>query len=128
MRRVRRRDTDCELALRKILFARGLRYRVDWKPPGIRSKVDVAFVGQRLAVFVDGCFWHGCPIHATAPKSNVEWWRAKLAGNQARDQRVTRALRDAGWLVMRFWSHVDPVAAASEISATLSKTTGSAGR
>lgn len=74
----------------------GRRYRLDWTPPGSRSKVDVAFPRKRLAVFVDGCFWHGCPVHGIAPKSNVEWWRNKPSANRERererDERLTKSL------------------------------------
>ena len=123
MRRVGRKDTDCEIALRKALFAMGLRYRVDWSPPGSRSKIDVAFTKRRLAVFVDGCFWHGCPVHATAPKSNAGWWRQKLAANRERDLRLAKSLEDAGWRVLRFWSHVDPDVAAQKIATELASDT-----
>lgn len=117
MERQGRRDTKPELAVRRAVHARGLRYRVDRSPvAGVRSRADLVFGPTRVAVYVDGCYWHGCPIHATIPKSNREWWEQKLAANAARDKRATEALEDAGWLVLRFWEHEDPeeVAAAIE--------------
>ncbi|MEZ5257880.1 MAG: very short patch repair endonuclease [Ilumatobacteraceae bacterium] len=107
-RRQRQRDTEPELALRRELHRRGLRYRVDRRPiPGLRSRADLVFGPARVAVFVDGCFWHGCPEHATEPKHNASWWREKLATNVERDRRVDETLADAGWLSMRVWEHED---------------------
>ncbi|RMH24522.1 MAG: very short patch repair endonuclease [Planctomycetota bacterium] len=102
MRRVRARDTSCELALRRALHARGLRYRLRIDLPG---RPDVVFVAARVAVFVDGCFWHGCPEHCRRPASNRDYWRAKIERNMARDARVTRELSAAGWRVVRLWEH-----------------------
>lgn len=110
-----RRDTPCELALRSAVHRLGLRYRVDWPLPGTRRRADLAFVRARVAVFVDGCFWHGCPQHATQPKANAAWWRDKLAANVARDRDTDIALRKAGWLVLRFWEHADMERAARMI-------------
>lgn len=102
----RRRDTGPELALRKALWARGLRYRVDYRLlPGLRRRADVAFIGSRVAVFVDGCFWHRCPDHGTTPRANREWWDHKLDGNVQRDRDTDARLRAAGWLVVRIWEH-----------------------
>src|SRR5689334_3181348 len=102
----RPRDTGPELALRRELFARGLRYRVHRRPvPGLRAQADVLFPRERVAVFVDGCFWHGCPDHGVLPKSNREFWSAKLAGNVERDRRTDRNLNESGWLVLRVWEH-----------------------
>lgn len=116
MRRVRRRDTAAELALRRELHRRGLRFRVEYAVPGLpRRRADVAFTRDRLAVFVDGCFWHGCPIHATAPKSNAEWWREKLQRNIERDRDTDRTLALNEWHVQRFWEHDDPVGAAEAV-------------
>ncbi len=98
----RRRDTRPELALRRELHRRGLRFVVQGSLPG---RPDVVFTRARLAVFVDGCFWHRCPIHAVAPKSNPDWWRDKLDGNVSRDSRVDLQLGRAGWLVVRVWEH-----------------------
>lgn len=116
--RQRRSDTAPELALRRELHRRGLRYRVD-RPPikGMRSRADVVFGPSKVAVFVDGCFWHGCPTHATAPKNNATWWREKLSANKARDMRVTAALIAAGWEVARVWEHENVVVAADRIEA-----------
>lgn len=105
MRRVRRRDTTPEIAIRRELHRRGLRFRIDYKIPAVRTRPDIAFVGRRTAIFVDGCFWHGCPEHGTLPKSNRAWWAEKLQANQERDRRSDRALADLGWKVLRFWEH-----------------------
>ncbi len=116
MQRQRRRDTASELAVRRAVWARGLRYRVDIPPiTGMRSRADLVFTRARVAVFVDGCYWHSCPEHSTIPKSNREWWIAKLQANVERDRRVDRELREAGWLVIRVWEHEDPGEAAERI-------------
>jgi DNA mismatch endonuclease (patch repair protein) len=110
------RDTGPELALRRLLFARGLRYRVSYRPvAGQRITVDIAFPRARTVVLVDGCFWHGCPDHHRAPKTNVDYWTAKLARNRARDRHVSEALTAAGWTVLRFWEHQDPVEVADAV-------------
>lgn len=107
MSSARRRDTAPELALRRALHARGLRYRVAYPVPGQRRRtIDVAFTRAKLAVFVDGCFWHGCPEHGTKPRSNSSWWREKLAANAARDADTDRVLETLGWAVVRIWEHV----------------------
>ncbi len=101
-----RRDTKPEMALRRRLHARGLRYRVDRQViPGLRRRADLVFVGPRVAVFVDGCFWHLCPEHGNIPKNNREWWREKLEKNAARDRDTDERLREAGWKVIRIWEH-----------------------
>ncbi|RST03026.1 very short patch repair endonuclease [Streptomyces sp. WAC07149] len=103
------RDTAQELAVRRLLHAAGMRYRVNYPVPGIRRRsIDIAFTRAKIAVFLDGCFWHGCPDHATQPKANAEWWRVKLAKNMARDNDTSRHLEAAGWTVLRFWEHEDP--------------------
>lgn len=116
MARVRQRGTDVEIELRRALHAMGLRYRLQVplsrKP---RRVADIVFIGARVAVFVDGCFWHGCPLHATWPKENAGFWRAKIEANRARDADTTRRLRELGWEVIRVWSHEDPVEAALDI-------------
>ena len=119
MRGNRRRDTSPELAVRRILHARGLRYRVDYAPlPTMsRRRADIVFTRARLAVFVDGCFWHGCPEHATLPVRNADYWLPKLARNRERDAETDAALAAAGWRVVRVWEHEDPTAAASRIEA-----------
>ncbi|MER0445959.1 very short patch repair endonuclease [Streptomyces sp. Edi4] len=124
------RDTTPELAVRKLLHAAGMRYRVNVPVPGMpRRTIDIAFGRAKLAVFMDGCFWHGCPQHATHPKANAEWWRTKLDRNMARDRETTEHLAAAGWTVLRFWEHESPefvarlVAEAAE-KATISKAEG----
>ena len=102
----RSRDTGPELALRRELHRLGLRYRVDVRPiPALPRRADIVFSRSKVAVFVDGCFWHGCPDHGTLPKSNVEFWKAKLARNVERDRESDQALLDAGWQVLRVWEH-----------------------
>ncbi len=113
MRSTPRRDTPCELALRSALHRMGLRFRVDRPVPGTRRRPDLTFVSARVAVFVDGCFWHGCPKHATWPKANASWWRAKIERNRCRDADTTRLLRAAGWMVVRVWEHENVAAAAA---------------
>jgi DNA mismatch endonuclease, patch repair protein len=107
----RRADTRPELAVRSALHARGLRFRKDYPIPipGRRAtRVDVVFISARVAVFVDGCFWHGCPEHGLTPKSNAAYWVPKLERNRERDQRVTEGLEADGWTVVRVWEH-EPV-------------------
>lgn len=117
MKAQRRRDTKPEKALRSELWRRGLRYRVDFKVVGGRRRVDIVFTRARVAVFVDGCFWHRCPVHATVPKANREWWEAKLSMNVDRDRATDEALLQAGWTVIRIWEHERASAAADRIEA-----------
>lgn len=118
MSRQRRRDTAPELRLRSELHRRGLRFRVETAVPGLpRRRADITFPRARIAVFVDGCFWHSCPEHATRPVSNAEWWSEKLARNVARDRETDERLTSDGWTVLRFWEHADPVSAADAIEA-----------
>lgn len=106
MQRQRRRDTALEVRIRKAMHAAGFRFRVDYRPEkSLRCRGDIVFTRRKVVVFVDGCFWHGCPVHATAPANNAEWWREKLDTNVARDARNTRALQDLGWIVVRIWEH-----------------------
>lgn len=117
MRSNRRRDTGPELALRKLLHARGLRYRVD-APIRTASRLvrpDVVFTRRKLAVFVDGCFWHQCPEHGTVPKDPTGYWTPKLQRNVERDRETTAALQDAGWVVLRLWEHVPALDAATAV-------------
>ncbi|WJV48487.1 very short patch repair endonuclease [Streptomyces flavofungini] len=103
------RDTAPEIAVRRLLHAAGLRYRVNVPVPGIpRRTIDIAFGKAKIAVFMDGCFWHGCPDHATNPKANAEWWRTKLDKNMTRDRDTSRHLEAEGWIVLRFWEHERP--------------------
>jgi DNA mismatch endonuclease (patch repair protein) len=118
----RRRDTAAELALRSELHRRGARYRVDFpiRPPSGRLiRPDIVFPRKRVAVFVDGCFWHACPIHGTRPTANRTYWETKLVANRARDLRQTQALESAGWVVIRVWEHEAPRLAAARILAAL---------
>jgi len=116
MSQLGRRDTTPELAIRSELHRRGLRFRVDRAPvPGLRSRADIVFGPARVAVYVDGCFWHSCPEHATRPKANAEWWEQKLNRNQERDAETDRFLRERGWTVVRIWEHEDPVEAANRV-------------
>ncbi|GAA2526578.1 MULTISPECIES: very short patch repair endonuclease [Streptomyces] len=109
MSRQNSRDTAPEVAVRKLLHAAGLRYRVNVPVPGLsRRTIDIVFSKAKVAVFLDGCFWHGCPQHATQPKANAEWWRTKLDKNMARDMETTEHLTAAGWTVLRFWEHELP--------------------
>jgi DNA mismatch endonuclease (patch repair protein) len=114
MSRQKSRNTQVELALRRALHAAGLRYRVHRRPvKGVRREADIVFTAVKVAVFVDGCFWHGCPEHATWPKSNAKFWRAKIEGNRRRDVDTDARLADAGWLAVRIWEHDAVEAAAS---------------
>ncbi len=122
MRATGQRDTGPELALRSAVHRRGLRYRVVLPVPGRpRRSIDVAFPRSRLAVFVDGCFWHGCPEHGTAPRSNAWWWEEKLTTNRARDQDTGSALQEAGWRVLRLWEHTEPTIAADMVEQALQR-------
>lgn len=117
---VRRRDTEAELAVRRVLHRQGLRYRID--QPVLRSRrrrADLVFRAARVVVFVDGCFWHACPKHATRPKINQAWWTAKLAENRQRDRQTDRDLAAAGWSVFRVWEHERPSTAANRIARTV---------
>ncbi|MEU3740141.1 very short patch repair endonuclease [Streptomyces sp. NPDC032198] len=116
MRANRGRDTKPELALRSLLHAQGLRYRVDISPlTGVRRRADLVFPRQKLAIFVDGCFWHGCPDHFRPAKKNAQMWQQKIEQNRSRDAETNRLLGDAGWTVMRFWEHEDPRTSADRV-------------
>lgn len=108
MERQRRRDTEPEVAIRRRLHAVGVRFRVDAPlEPGLRVRGDIVWRTRRLVVFVDGCFWHGCPEHGTWPKANADWWRSKIVANVARDRHADEVLTTGGWHVLRFWEHDD---------------------
>lgn len=116
---LRRKDNDAELAVRRHLHAAGFRYRVHYRVPGLpRRTIDIAFTRARVAVFIDGCFWHGCPDHGTMPSSNAQWWALKIEANISRDRDTDAHLRHLGWAVIRAWEHrsafdvVDEVASA----------------
>ena len=120
MSRQRRRDTNAEMTLRQLLHARGLRYRVNRALPGMpRRRADLTFPLQRVVVFVDGCFWHGCPEHQTKPKNNAAWWAAKLKRNIERDGETDAHMGELGWAVVRVWEHEDPECAADRVEAAV---------
>jgi DNA mismatch endonuclease (patch repair protein) len=111
-----RRDTPSELALRSELHRRGLRFRVDVAVlRGSRRRADIVFPRARVAVFCDGCFWHGCPQHATWPKANAQWWKEKIEKNRERDHNTNELLGNAGWLPIRVWEHEDVGEAADRV-------------
>lgn len=121
MSRAARSGTAPEMALRRALHARGLRYRVGVAVPGQRRRtIDVAFTRARVAVFVDGCFWHGCPEHGTRPAANSDWWQVKLDANQRRDRDTDRLLQEQAWAVLRLWEHVPVDVAVAEVMSVLS--------
>lgn len=114
----RRRNTSGEVALQTHLRRMRIRFSVDVPPiPGQRRRADLVLFRHRIAVFMDGCFWHSCPTHGTQPKSHRAWWRQKLDTNKKRDLDTNRSLRRAGWRVIRAWSHDDPASVASRVAA-----------
>jgi DNA mismatch endonuclease (patch repair protein) len=118
MRANRRKDTAPERAVRSHLHARGLRFRVDLPIVADGGRVlrpDVVFTGRRLALYIDGCYWHGCPKHGTTPVTNRAYWQSKIEENKRRDAEQTRRLQRAGWTVLRVWEHEDPVIVAENI-------------
>lgn len=116
-----RKDTAPELALRRELHRRGLRYRVERPLPGLpRRRADIVFSRKRVAVFVDGCFWHACPVHGTWPSRNDTWWITKLRRNVERDAETDAHLESLGWLVVRVWEHEVPASAADRVVAAVS--------
>jgi DNA mismatch endonuclease (patch repair protein) len=117
MQRNRSRDTRPEVAVRSAVHAMGLRYRVAARPlREVRRTADLVFRGARVAVFVDGCFWHGCPDHFVAPRTNAAYWATKIGRNRDRDAETDALLAEAGWSVVRVWEHDDPVAGAARVS------------
>lgn len=113
----RGRDTKPELRLRSILHAQGLRYRVHVRPlPHERRTADLVFRRARVAVFVQGCFWHGCPQHFQAPKTNADFWRLKIGRNRERDVETDDELRKSGWVSVRVWEHEDVEVAAARVA------------
>jgi len=116
----RRRDTSPEWRVRRLLHARGLRYRVDLPLPfDRRRRADITFTRAKVVVFIDGCFWHGCPEHFVEPKTNTDYWTAKIQRNTGRDAQTTALLEAAGWRVLRFWEHEDPRSVAEAVAAAL---------
>jgi DNA mismatch endonuclease, patch repair protein len=121
----RTQDTGIEVRLRSLLHAQGLRYRVHQRPlVGLRRVADLVFTRTRVAVFVDGCFWHGCPEHGTWPKQNAEFWRYKILGNVRRDRDTDAMLTEAGWLPVRIWEHEEVQKAAGRVAAIVRSRSG----
>jgi len=124
MRAAKSRDTEAEMKVRRLLHKMGYRYRVDYvvsKKP--RRKADIAFTRAKVAVFIDGCFWHGCPKHGTSAKENAKFWRDKIRTNKARDLDTNKRLKKDGWLVIRAWEHEDPEKVSSKIAAKVNSRT-----
>jgi DNA mismatch endonuclease, patch repair protein len=119
MRANRRRDTGPERQIRSLLHQAGLRFRVDLpiNTGGRKARPDIVFTARRLVVFIDGCFWHGCPQHGHIPKTNPGYWGPKIEGNQRRDEKQRKALEAVDWDVLRIWEHVDPMTATDQIIA-----------
>jgi DNA mismatch endonuclease, patch repair protein len=117
MRSQKQTGTKPELELRRVLHRKGLRFVTHRCPiPGVRLRADILFTKVKVAVFLDGCFWHCCPVHGSQPRANYEWWRGKLLLNQKRDSRNNDLLGDNGWHVLRIWEHEDPEIAARDIA------------
>lgn len=116
----RRRDTMPEMAVRRAVHALGLRYRVDARPlPDLNRRADLVFTRAKVAVFVDGCYWHGCAEHGTTARTNAGYWSAKIQRNRDRDHETNSLLADASWMVLRFWEHEPPAAVAESILCTV---------
>ena len=106
MQSQRREDTEPERRLRSSLHRKGLRFRKNYVPEeSFRCRADIVFLSAKVCVFVDGCYWHGCPDHFSLPQTNKEWWEEKIEGNVRRDARQSRELRQRGWTVLRVWEH-----------------------
>ncbi|MFE7568104.1 very short patch repair endonuclease [Streptomyces sp. NPDC057539] len=117
MQAIRSRDTAPERLIRRLVHAQGLRYRVAARPlPDLRRTADMVFRPAKVAVFIDGCYWHGCPDHYVPPKTNSGYWSDKVARNMARDRDTDQRLTDAGWTVLRFWEHESPDTCALQIT------------
>lgn len=122
MKEQARGDTGPEMRLRRELHRRGLRYLVGRRPESsVRRRADLVFTRARVAVFVDGCFWHACPEHGTWPRSNQDWWRAKLQRNRERDRDTDTRLADAGWAVVRVWEHEPSQDAADRVERAVTR-------
>lgn len=120
MAKVATRDTAAEMAVRRELHRRGFRYRVNQRIPEVGgTKPDIVFSKERVAIFVDGCFWHRCPEHASYPRANADWWATKLERNVERDQATKQRLEEQGWHVVRIWEHVAPTEAADIVQAAV---------
>ena len=122
MQHTPQRDTPCELAIRKELHRRGVRFHVNRKPlSSTRRTADIVFIRKRIAIFVDGCFWHQCPKHGTVPKANRAWWVNKFKANRVRDHDTNTSLKSAGWCVVRVWEHESPLRATDRIMRALAR-------
>ncbi|MFI9645927.1 very short patch repair endonuclease [Streptomyces sp. NPDC052040] len=122
MQAIRSRDTTPERLIRQLVHARGLRYRVAARPlPELRRTADMVFRPAKVAVFIDGCYWHGCPVHYVSPKTNPAYWSEKVARNVARDRDTDQRLMEAGWQVLRFWEHESPGDCALKIIAEVGR-------
>jgi DNA mismatch endonuclease (patch repair protein) len=122
MQAIRSRDTTPERLIRSLVHAQGLRYRVAARPlPNLRRTADLVFRPAKVAVFIDGCYWHGCPEHYVSPKTNPGYWSDKVARNKARDRDTDEQLQAAGWTVLRFWEHEPAEDCAVKIAATVSR-------
>jgi DNA mismatch endonuclease, patch repair protein len=120
MRSNKGRNTGPELAIRSLLHAAGLRYRVNRRPLAeLRRTADIVFGPAKVAVFIDGCWWHGCPEHYQPAKTNGEFWSSKIDGNIRRDRETDAALTAAQWLALRFWEHEEPAACAKKVAETV---------
>ena len=120
MRGNRSRDTSPELRVRSLVHRRGLRYRVAQRPiPTLRRTADLVFRRAKVAVMIDGCYWHGCPEHFKQPSTNTAYWRDKIEGNRRRDHETDQLLAQAGWEVLRFWEHEDEAEVADAICAAV---------
>ena len=122
MQAIRSRDTTPERLIRRLVHARGLRYRVAARPlPDLRRTADMVFRPAKVAVFIDGCYWHGCPEHYVPPKTNPGYWSDKVARNMARDRDTDQRLVEAGWTVLRFWEHEPSDECATRIAVEIEK-------
>jgi len=120
MQSIGKTNTRKERELRSLLHRAGLRFRVHIKPlPNINRRADVIFTRLKIAVFIDGCFWHGCPLHSHVPRTNEAFWRKKLEGNRSRDNETNLLLAANGWVVLRYWEHCDMTDAAREVEKTI---------
>ena len=122
MQAAKTKNTAPEIALRSLIYHQGFHYRIDARPlKEFNRRADIVFRSAKVAIFVDGCFWHGCPIHATQAKSNAEFWSFKIKQNRERDVDTTKHLEKAGWKVIRVWEHENPVKASEKICGIIKK-------
>ncbi|MFQ3560114.1 very short patch repair endonuclease [Streptomyces gramineus] len=127
MQAIRSRDTAPERLIRRLVHAQGLRYRVAARPlPDLRRTADMVFRSAKVAVFIDGCYWHGCPEHYVPPKTNSGYWSEKVARNMARDRDTDHRLQEAGWTVLRFWEHEPSAECAAQIASEVAERRASA--